>query len=294
VIAKTLPDQALARRDKIIQAIAETYPTGAVCQGAAFRELVDLILAQLPKGIPLDVLTDSVRNLAGTPLTDDIVRATAWRLAGNVDYLKNRSVVPPWSRQSFRESVPAQILQLTKAMTGRGKHGYQVALSVLGGTPCPATILQFWSNTFCNYLAKVVFGFAKWSPRPGSGLHYNVYSHPLELVTLRCRVIIDPQHCRGGQPGFEKIQPGFSEWNRQQMRRRVRDTPEYICPAGHPMDVPCFTCARGWMSCRAACHKFDYELRSCPQCKQPSVPFDPWLGGKVCLRCAEHNALNPG
>lgn len=291
VEAGIAPGAALARRDRLVAAVTAKFPIGSVCRGESFHALIETLAGELPKEIPTETLQDSVRHLAGAVLDEDTVRATCWRLAGNADNLRRRFAVPPWSRQSFLESVPVQVVQLTRAASPTGKPGYQAALRVMAGTSCPLVLLQFWSGAFCAYLARAVFGYAKWPPKPGTGVHANIYSHATELVTLRCRVIIDPKLCRNGQPGFQKIEAAFSDWNHEQMKRRLREAAGFTCPIGRSQNLPCFTCTKGWVSCRAACHKFDYELRDCPKCGRPQVAFDPWIGGAVCLACAEQAAL---
>lgn len=213
---------------------------GDVAAGESFDRLVYLITQAVPR-LPEKAVRESIRNIAGEPLTEPLISQTCWRLAGNVQRLRRGLMVPPWHVQQDAEWVPVQVLSYTRE---RRKHRWlsQYRLRALAGTPCPCVIVKSWADSF----ARVVAGRLGYSPPWGK--------HPLrdlsELVNLRFYALVEPDQCAPGRPGFERLvcSQSMLEWNRRliKMRRRV----DFQCPRG--FEHECFQCHVGYRDCEPA------------------------------------------
>jgi len=213
--------------------------------GEHFEDLVDAICVSLP-GVKRHAVFDSVRHLAGSLLTEDLMNDTVWRLAGNLDLLKSGIAVPPWTVQTDLEWMPAHILDREFAQASTGAPGGMFRVRVLAGTACPAIIKTFWSNRVCALFARECGYTNRYRKRP--------YSHPKELCNLRTWILVDPEYCRQGKPGFRKIEctQTFKKWNHEIIDMRFRRG--FLCP--HDYKHHCYQCPIGYLDCPAGTHPF--------------------------------------
>lgn len=238
--------------------------------------------------VPYDKLVDSLRYLAGRILTQDLAEEAAHRIAGNMPRLRRGLKVIPWNIQRFFEWVPVQIMGSRKARNSKREMGAMLTLKILAGTPCPMTILQWWSNRRCRYLSRE-FGFSR---RPGKrALHPPKfpYSDPAQLVQMRFLGLVDPTKS-DREPVITEIEltPSLSEWNRGVINRRFRV--DFECPLDLPVSFGCHHCTMGYgaenkPSCAAACHRFSYDERLCPVCNDAEALWDQEIPANMCVNC---------
>ncbi len=109
-------------------------------------------------------LQDSLIDLLGQDLTKPMLRAAAWRVAGNRHRFRLGLTVPPWERQRTKEWVPLQCLSTSRFYPfQQGKPSVMTRWRILAGRPCPLIIQKRWPLRFCNLVAKDV-GFSRRNP----------------------------------------------------------------------------------------------------------------------------------
>lgn len=277
-------------RLQLREAISLEFPLGEAPVKERFTRLLDLMTEVLPGKIDRLTLEDSVRDLAGVPLTEKLIDETAWRLAGNTGRLAQHRPVPPWHGQRFREWVPAQILSCRREKNSRGVIGANLGFRILAGTPCPRIIFKWLTLRQCLFHAKD-FGFSRRRGPNALSPPRFPYHGPEHLVNLRCFLMIEPELCTADGPGFDTIGhlPMLEEWNREVLMYRVRDTDGYECPNGYPRSLVCSKCPTGYLTCRAGTHKQDWVQKACAGCNQPDAWFDPDFKGDVCVDCVLTN-----
>ncbi len=139
---------------------------GTTLEKEQFYAFVELLRARLPEDVPVRTLRGSLEYLAGLELTAEELGTLCWRLAGNVNQLRARRLVPPWTHQEADEWVPLQIIQVDPGRDRWDHPGAFINLRVLAGSPCPRTLQTFWTRKFINLLASH-FGFSKpWGEYP--------------------------------------------------------------------------------------------------------------------------------
>lgn len=240
--------------------------------------------------IPYDKLADSLRYLAGRILTPELAEEAAHRIAGNLPNLRRGMRVVPWHIQRFYEWVPVQIMGVRKARNGRNEMGAMLSIKILAGTPCPMTILTWWSNRKCRHLSRE-FGF---SCPPGKRQLLPPkypYSDPAQLVQMRFSALVDPTKS-DREPVLTEIEfpPALSEWNRGVIRRRFREEGVFDCPLSLPVTFGCHHCPMGYgleneSPCAAACHRYDYDERPCPVCGEEKALWDREIPANMCVNC---------
>lgn len=257
------------------------YPRfGQTVEGPVIDELVNALLAELPDGIKVDPLYETVRQLVPLQLTDKSTQPWAWRIAANVPQLKAGHPVRVWTRQSVDEWVPIQVIHMAPTRTRHGKFGYNVDFRILAGTPAPMSIQKFWSTRSLHALSRRV-GFT-WSdgPRP--------YRHPTEFTQLRMVVLLEAARSQE-RPFFHKVDcsGNMLDYNKdiQDRRHKVK----YPCPWN--WRHPCHLCAVGYDQCAAGTHFHTYEMRECTQCGT-TAPFEP--NHEHCVNCTRKEALRHG
>ena len=235
--------QIIQHRDRIVDKALVGF-CGFTPTGPCFDDMVAQIHLQMPN-TKYSVVYESLMHLAGKLITPDIIRDTAWRLAGNKDLLQDGIAVPPWTVQRMKEWCPVQVLQGTSMTSKDGRPGYLFKMRFVHGTPTPMIISKWLSRSLCAMLARRI-GFTKLrGKRP--------FRHAMELVRLRMLVLLDPDLTKT-QPGFFKIDcsPGLMKWNREiiDLRNRRRKEKPWRCPQG--FTHMCYNCPFGYDQCPAA------------------------------------------
>jgi hypothetical protein len=281
-----------ALREEMCEVVLQDFGH-ETCEGDRFDLLVDTFASCLPSTVNKETLFHALRHLAGVKLTPKIIDDTSWRLAGNIPRLKEMSVpIGPWTRQAYKEWVPAQVTDALHCRNDRNRPGWMMTFKILAGTPCPMEIEQHWSRRLCTYAAfRLGFCFRHPDPKSEEPMQGG-YLHPTELVLMRVLLLIDPDLC-DAEPDFKEFSatPSVLEWNRTQLRFRDRASAKYKCPKGYPAANYCYRCPVGYEECRAATHPRTYTAGVCPRCKSGNVPFDKGRSDDECVFCLEKQAM---
>lgn len=265
--------QVIALRDKTLDGL--TQHVGTTPEGQEFERLVDDLFVLLPEGVKYEVVYESAACLLGKELSKKTLYELAWRLAGNLDALKQGKVVYPWSGLKEPEWMPVQVLSANRTKTIKGELGYVYKLRILAGSACPVIFWKTWTTKACAYIARKIGFSAPWKDRP--------YRDGHELVSMRLLVEIDPALCRDQQPGFDKVHCTSSllKWNRDILSARAHVNP----PCPYDFTHFCYQCPVGYDQCMAGVHAKTYERRVCPICNQETW-HDPGAG-MVCVMCRD-------
>jgi hypothetical protein len=276
---------------------------GKVVEGKRFEKLLRLAAEILPGKVERPALYDSLRGCLGEVMTAERAQEIGWRLAGNLPRLRLGRAAPPWHVQKFLEWVPLHVVGCRPELRGRGKRGVLYSFRVLGGSPCPRILQQWFSVKWCRVVA-VDFGFSPRGRRPKFP-----YSAPEQIVGLRFCGLVDPE-LSGGEPVFRvplevskarglrahgHAFPGYCrDYNRGALERRFRTEPAvFDCPRDLPRDYPCHRCPSGFGGaggCPAATHRAEWAVRPCPRCDLEAAFFDPELPGDLCVDCHRREA----
>lgn len=253
-------------------------------RGVSFSRLVDLVAEMMPSCVTRGILEESLRDLAGQPLTAELIKQTAWRICGNVTRLRHRRAVPPWHVQRLPEWAPLQIISCRRSKSNKGVPGATFGICVLAGTAAGLVLLRWWSLKQCRYRA-TDFGFSRPVSLNAKGVARYPYQAPEQLVNLRLYGLLEPRLCVGG-PMFEicGFVPAVVEHNRRliQFRERVQKSD---CPMGFaPNEPPCHRCPVGYEQCPGGTHKRNWTQAECPRCKNPAAAIDPDMPDE-CIDC---------
>lgn len=245
----------------------------------------DLIGAQLPK-VNLKALKDSISYLVEERLSQRQLENVCHLLAGNTHRLKRGKAVHPWKVQRFMEWVPSQVVRVVPELNKRQEKGATVYFKILAGTSATLTTSKWWSNRKIGYFSHL-FGFTRSVPEHSNKKSFYPWTNqPVDFVSFRVYLLIDPEHSKA-EPGFSEIHvpSSFLKWNREQIKYRFRVETEYTCPEGFPANFACRQCWRGYESCRAATHRYDFRYQECPKCKKPDAVFDLEVSDRFCIQC---------
>jgi hypothetical protein len=238
--------QIFASRNRIIEEGFSDF-LGYTPTGDCFNDLVRQVARQLPD-VKVHVVYDSLTHLAGVTLTPQLIKETAWRLAGNKQRLGKGYPVPPWTAQQSQEWVPVQVVDFEAKDSAKGKPGVLYRLRVLAGTPTPMLLSKWWPRGFCYSLARRM-GFT-WSR------HGLPYKHPSDLVRLRMLILLDPLYSKYDALDFKHVEcpSGLKAWNRPliEMRNRKQGKGVWACPMG--FQHHCHQCPVGYDRCPAGEH----------------------------------------
>jgi hypothetical protein len=219
--------QVFKTRDKVFNQVFQPRQYDMLVGPRHIQQVVEDLQKALPGGIEFNTLFETVRPLVGKELTPKLCGEFAWRVAGNIQRLKDGLPVYSWSTQ---ESEEWTILQVLRAVRNRNPRTDEVGITydyrVLLGSPCPLVISRWWSQPQCSIAARALGFSAAWNKYP--------YTTGEQLVGLRLAVYLDPQYSRD-KPGFKEIAPTNHclQWNRDILRLRLRHED---CPNGwlHP------------------------------------------------------------
>jgi len=272
--------QVLALRDKLATSLEfDLHSDGT-------PEFVNAVVEQwsklLPRQIPLETLRESLWHWCNEELTAELVKSTAWRLAGNLRRLRSGVSVSPWCRQPYDEWVPVQVLKMQPRKSRGGKRGQYVTYQVLAGLAAGMKLSAVWSHSFLSVVAQRV-GFSKpWGVYP--------FQHPWQLVSLRMRVLI--ARARSLQePEFQQVEDEIAqsllEYNRALLR--ARSPAHRQCPRNYTH--PCYGCHIGYNNqlCPLSSHPENWLQGLCSNCHKLSW-FDQERSSSLCVDCLERKA----
>jgi len=264
-------------RDRLAEQSLRPY-IDAVISGDTLRDVCRDVLAELPAAVSQPALFDSIRALAGTRLTRQAAYALAWRLAGNLEKLKAGMPVLPWTRQLEDELVPVRV-ESVRPYKRKTMQGYMLECRAIGGSPCPMTFNQFFSQNSCRAISQSLGFSAPWGAYP-----YTTAMHFLHLLFF---AHVEAERSRE-TPAFSKVSVSSSmfQHNRALIEVRTRARP---CPDAY--EHSCVHCWLGTDQCAFATHTRTYVTRHCDGC-QTEAFFDPQDGGVLCVRC-KHTASRP-
>ncbi len=267
-------------RNRLMDNISTSYLC-CTLEGKDFRQFVEDVWRDLPSGASLGAVFESLRNVAGVELTQQMIQELSWRLAGNLSSLKDGIPVNSWSGQSVEEWVPAQIVRGVPSLNRKQQPGYLFTLRALAGSPCPMFIRKHWTRPACAVAARHM-GHSK---RNGK----YPYIHPLQLVGLRLYCLVTPRLSQNGNPGFFKTEcpPSCMRYNREILTTRLGPRPS-SCPRGYMHD--CHKCTVGYIECDGGTHRENYVKSFCGHCGRDSV-FDPENRSNKCVSCTERIQL---
>lgn len=227
-----------------------------------------------------DAVAETLRVYVGETLTEELCVQLCWRIAGNIDKLKQGLPVRPWVGQVVSEWMPLQILRV-RPVRRFGNISYECTFKVLAGSACPMQVMRYMSRAALKYIARKV-GFSKLS-----GAY--PYRHVEDLTGLRLLGQFTAADIRDGQPSFREIAcpASMAKWNRDQyISVRTRKLP---CPS--KFNHTCAKCAYGTDRCAYAVHPVTYMLGHCLECSNQSAVFDPTDTGSLCVACAVKHRL---
>lgn len=272
-------------RQRLREELTHAYG-GRVLTATKFQELLDLVLATIRVDIHRPVLEQSLVNLTSTHLTEALIDATSWRIAGNIPRLKQRRVVPVWHIQKYPEWVPVQIVACKRSRGDQNKLGATFTYRILAGTSASWLTLRWWSLRMSNYLAHFL-GYTR--PRGQTPARYP-YTCPEQLVGLRLYALITPKLSEDS-PCFERVafSGTFTKYNTEVIKRRLRVAPGFRCIANRGRNEPCYQCPVGFTRCTAATHRQDWLQNLCPDCNKMAW-FDPELNSPFCIACTQKRA----
>jgi hypothetical protein len=259
--------RVISRRDQIFTHALQPH-IGSQIVANAIQDVADAVMHYLPATASRDALFESIRLIAGTPLTRTLAKELAWRLAGNVDLLIEGQPVRPWVRQLKDEAVPVRVERMRLAHK-RDKQGWTLFCRALAGTPCPTMFPQFFSKRSCYVISRAI-GFTG---------NY-VFSTPLHFVGLVFVANIEAEKSHE-TPYFQTISntSGLLAQNRSKIEVRCRVKP---CPRG--FTHACDKCWLGYNECPAAVHPQTLVQRDCTGCESAAF-FEPDDVGPLCINC---------
>jgi hypothetical protein len=260
-------------RDRLVERALRPY-LDATLAGETIRDVCRDVLAELPDAVSQPAVFDSIRALAGTRFTKQVSYALAWRLAGNLERLKNGQPVLPWTRQLEDELVPVCV-EGVRPYKRKTTSGYMLDCRAVGGSPCPMTFTQFFSQNSCRAISQPLGFSAPWGAYP-----YTTASHFLNLLFF---AHVEAARSRE-TPVFSTVSVSSSmfQHNRALIEVRTRARP---CPYAY--EHSCLHCWLGTDQCAFATHTRTYTARYCDAC-QTDAFFDPQDGGLLCVRCKHH------
>lgn len=269
------------RRDRIYRQVLQPL-VGQIVDGRGLDQLAAAIRKTLPADVTPDSVFESVRYIAGQPVTDVLAYQVAWRLAGNIPRLREGKPVTPWSVQHEDEWVPVQVMRCFSARDSRDRAGHEFSFQVLAGTPCPMLIRSFWRSRVIRYVAYRVGFSSSWNDYP--------FQRPEQLVGLRFLAYIQQALSRS-LPEFHEIEcpQSLVSWNREHVLRLRLRVKGQKCPQGWRHE--CHRCAIGYEECPAGTHALNYTVGNCNQCGNANAPFDPEEHGLYCITCNQRNRL---
>jgi len=280
----------LRKRDQLSSDLTEFL--GRKLVAGTFHAFVDKLHKSLPQPILRSTVQASVLDLLKKELTTRQLVETCWRLAGNLETLRDQEPARVWQRQTRFEWVPVQIME-ARALKREGRFYNRFVFQSQAGSIVPRRMVQHWSTRKTRYLTSLRnasgygFGFGKHRRNSrGEQMGRMLYLDVRQMYRLRCWLLLDP-HRSGDEPvAFEIGHTGSTmSFNRELIRGR--DRYESRCLKGYPTAPECHACIYGTDHCPLGTHRKTYTKGTCPMCKKEAY-FDPLEedNPELCLQCA--------
>jgi hypothetical protein len=286
----------LAKKFNVIDTKSRSYKLraffsnyiGRDVQAHEYIDFVRQVSELMPAGVRRKALHDSLVCFHGRPVTNDLVVDMSWRLAGNIDLLREGVPVTTDVALTRKGWCAVQIVKVTPTVINRHtrnkQRGSNLTLFVLTGHAAGVTINRFRSMGQMYSLSRLM-GFSA----PHKQLPYR---DERELFGLRFGALMDPSCVsKEGTIWYSDscCEGTMLSRNKQILSRRNRI--DFACPLGKDAEsFPCFRCWKGTESCSASVHLKDYEEDYCEYCKQDSL-FDPDTIHPIHNMCVNCNRL---
>lgn len=253
-----------------------------------FREMARQVLRVMPQDLSSQKVQDSIAHLFGRPLTNQIANETAWRLAGNVETLRNGEVVTAAVATTKEGWCSLQVLSCRPFLRNPRSRSNRVrgciyTCLILTGHAAGIVVEKFFSLAHIRYLATQMGFTPPFKNYP--------FKDEREFFGFRFGGLFLTSLASEGKPGFNEtcVAPSMLTWNKRLLKNRQREG--HDCPLGEPAErTPCFRCWKGASSCVAAVHSKDFEQDTCEFCRKESL-FDPESSGYtlgMCIECQRH------
>lgn len=234
--------------------------------------------------IVVDAIRDSLAPWEGRTI-DHYERVAGW-LCGNFHKLLQGRKANLWGPSNPMEWMAVQVIGIARRSwltytkehpKGSRESGWRLALKVLGGSLCPATVKVFWSYPFVSYAAREI-GFSRRDKKKR-------LEDGMELFGMRFAALMEP-----GREGKPRIVSGGLRCptalkSRNTKLSRMRKRIEVECPFNY--DHPCYQCGIGSGSCNMATHDYTFVTLICSRCEKLGIADpDPDFGsGSLCMDC---------
>lgn len=273
----------LKLRKKLIEDVAAPW-YGTTQTGEGLYDFVRDIHHALPREVPLDAVYHTLApTFASVEITLRNFGPVAWRIAANLDTLKEGRPATVWTTQHEDEWVPVQVMRHDPSRNKFNELQHKYSLLVLAGTPCARRIQKYWSPKFIPVAARRLgFGGFKSKYR---------YTNPKDIISLRFMVKLEPKYTTSDGPGFFEIAcpSGMQTYNKT-MILKPRLRVGMPCPKGYVHR--CAQCVIGYEECPAATHLRTFVRQFCTHCGLNQI-FDPEVETDRCVPCHERWLLRP-
>lgn len=285
-------ERVLQRRDKLASSLTEFL--GHKIEGPTFQAFVDKLHAGMPanSSILRDTLLKSAMDVLKKTLDAELLIDTCWRIAGNMETLKDQEPVNVWWHQKDFEWVPVKIIEATTEKGIRGGLQNMLVFRALAGSVSSMKFAQPWSLRKTRYLATFRdpkgngfgFGRSRLNAR-GEQKSRLLLSDPRQFYGLRCFLLLDPNKSQGEpyavEVGHSSATTGF---NRALLVRRDRAETPCMKNLG---EFECYHCPYGEDNCELGTHELTYQTAMCDRCGKKAF-FDPVdvEYENLCINCA--------
>lgn len=265
-------EKIMARRDLLIAA-GQPF-LGIKPEGDQYKKLCLALTEALPGRFYSGTIEQSLLDVVGVELTAAVLNSVCWRLAANLQRLREFTPVPAWTRQIQPEWMPLHIAEVVKKRRRDGLIRANVTCRVLAGSAASKTLRVSWSHGLCAGLA-YDFGFSK---------PYKSYPFVdvLQLTSMCFFGYFEPELCLEG-PMFNKMRISTSQRRRNTLLAQMRTLQHelYDCDK----QLPCHLCHLGLDQCAKATHPRTHVLLRCESCGHESWHDPQTMSLGKCIDC---------
>tara|TARA_R110002051_G_scaffold61354_3_gene112512 strand:+ start:28585 stop:29517 length:933 start_codon:yes stop_codon:yes gene_type:complete len=285
-------ERVLKRRDKLAESLTQFL--GRRLVGPSFHAFVDGLHAGLPAGsnVLRTTLLNSVTDVLKRELSSELLINTCWRIAGNMEKLKDQESAGVWWHQKEFEWVPVRIVEAQTEKKSRGGLHNMFVFQALAGTAASMKFAQGWSLRKTRYLATFKdqkgngFGFGRSRVNARGEQKGRLLLHDTrQFYGLRCFLLIDPNESKREPVSVEVgHSSATTAFNRDLLSQRDREESPCIKNLGQ---FECYHCPYGEDNCNLATHPVTYEVGQCDKCgKRAFFDIADIEYENVCITCA--------